>query len=181
MARKLFGPRLVKALVPSRYKDLTALQVATGKAYSTINDWANGKADPRLDEVVKIAEKVGVDPIDLLRGNTRNRSRVCDRLEWIEAVSEAQEHRPNKLPKYAYDFAGETSGRKLPEKLDWTFVFDLAKFWFDHVSEEELALAETASVQAEMDAEDAAIRAGVSTAKPENDEAKKSKKPKGGK
>jgi hypothetical protein len=72
--RGKYGKQLVDALVPDVFPNLTRLQLATGFAYSTINDWANGKADPRLEIVEQIvdllAERgISADPLRLLAGH----------------------------------------------------------------------------------------------------------------
>ena len=70
-----FGQRVVAALVPRYFKDLTALHVASGKAYSTVHDWASGKSNPRLEVVEQLAELVrrdhdpNIDALDILRGS----------------------------------------------------------------------------------------------------------------
>lgn len=67
-----YGQRLIAAVVPRFWKDLTAFQRASGRAYSTIHDWSSGKSNPRLeqlDEIVRLVEKehgVTLDPLELI-------------------------------------------------------------------------------------------------------------------
>lgn len=160
MARKTFGPRVVAALVPRFYKDLTALHVATGFAYSTVHDWSTGKADPRLEVVEQLAVKVGLDPMELLSGRVNStQAKLEDHVDWAEALRRALERWANKIPSYAFRMAGQTAPARMPERLDEFFVFDLANFWFKHARDDELARAESAEVQREMDEEDAEIDA----------------------
>lgn len=70
---KVYGPRVIAYVIPRYFENLTAFQVASTYAYSTVQDWKHGKADPRLEELDSIAallkevHKVDVDPLDLLR------------------------------------------------------------------------------------------------------------------
>lgn len=67
-----YGQRLISAVVPRFWKDLTALQRASGRAYSTIHDWSSGKSNPRLeqlDELARLIERehgVVLDPLELV-------------------------------------------------------------------------------------------------------------------
>jgi transcriptional regulator with XRE-family HTH domain len=66
------GPRVTAALIPRYFKDLTAIQNATGIAYSTINDWHNGKADPTPNSLQKIASAI-----------EKNTKQSVDFSEWL--------------------------------------------------------------------------------------------------
>lgn len=173
MARK-YGPRVIAALVPRWFRTQTELQNATGIAYSSINDWANGKADPRMEQlerVTAVVEKVHhvkLDPVELMHGSQSvPRGHVDEHPDWPGAVEEAKRRRPGRFPDYAYSFSGKTSGAKMPEHLEWTNVIELTQFWWDTVSNEELMEAETEAVRREMEEEDAAIEAELRAKKPE--------------
>lgn len=70
-----YGKQLIAALVPAVFKDQTALMLATGIAYSTINDWANGKSSPTLEKAEQIADVlakrgIAISAPDLLAGRS---------------------------------------------------------------------------------------------------------------
>ena len=51
MASRKYGRDLVRRLIPAYFKTQTELHIKTEIAYSSINDWANGKSDPRLEQL----------------------------------------------------------------------------------------------------------------------------------
>lgn len=57
-AEPTFGQRLIAAVVPRFWKDLAALQHASGRSLTTINEWSTGKSNPRLEHVEDIARLV---------------------------------------------------------------------------------------------------------------------------
>lgn len=144
--------RLLQNLVPSRFKDLNAVHLRTGIAYSTVHSWSKDKAQPRWEQVERIAEVVGVDPFALLEDPaTRGAVLLRHHPDWPAARANAEARFPGKLPPSAYELAGDTAARRWPEKLDEVGVFDLASFWYRNASDERLASAETAVARAEMD------------------------------
>jgi transcriptional regulator with XRE-family HTH domain len=180
MAKRI-GPRVISNLVPRRYPTLTALQIATGIAYSTLHAWKKGTADPDIPSLEDIADKLGIDVADLLRGDvSRPRGEIRNHPEWPGAVSEAKARRPGKVRDYAYAFAGETSLARWPEHITWDWVYDLADFWFRHTTDEELARAETEQARREMAEEDAAIEAQLKKTAPANETPKRLPAPKKG-
>jgi transcriptional regulator with XRE-family HTH domain len=169
MAKRI-GPRVISNLVPGRYSTLTALQIATGIAYSTLHAWKKGTADPDIPSLEDIASKIGVDVADLLRGDlTRPRGEIRNHPDWQNAVDEAKAKRPGRLRDYAYEFAGETAFARWPEHISWDWVYDLADFWFRHTTDEELARAETEKARREMAEEDAAVEAKLRGEPPANE------------
>ena len=60
------GARVLAALVPASYPDLNALHRASGIAYSTLHAWKKGTANPRWEQIERLAELVGRDPFDLV-------------------------------------------------------------------------------------------------------------------
>jgi hypothetical protein len=175
MDRRIYGPRVIAAVVPRYFKNVQALQIATGMAYSTLNDWANGHADPRLEaldrvvEAVKKEHAVVLDPLELLGGPTvAPKGEIGNHPEWRPAVEEAQRKRPGKLPPAAYAVAAHTAPAKWPAHIDWTMAYELADFWHRHSTDDALAAAETAEALAEMAAEDARVEAGLRRTAPAN-------------
>jgi hypothetical protein len=100
---KIYGPRVIAAVVPRFFEHLTALQNETTFAYSTVHDWSTGRADPtleRLDELaafLKSKRGVDIDPLDLLRkpsaapeGPTDRYTARADAAKWLRGqVSDA--------------------------------------------------------------------------------------------
>ncbi len=137
---KRFGPLVIKTIVPRFYKDLTAIQIATGFAYSTIHDWSTGIANPKLDQLEKIAELTKVSVVDLLRGTTTpTKGTLQEHPEWDATLAIARAKYGRRLPDYAFELAGETSAARAPEHLDAEFVADLAQFWQRHAPDDESA------------------------------------------
>lgn len=74
MASRRYGRDLVRRLIPAYFKTQTELHIKTEIAYSSINDWANGKSDPRLEQLDKIAQAIKettgeeIEPLELLLG-----------------------------------------------------------------------------------------------------------------
>jgi transcriptional regulator with XRE-family HTH domain len=173
MAKRI-GPRVIGNLVPGRFSTLVALQLATGIAYSTLHAWKKGTADPDIPSLEDIATKLGIDVADLLRGDlTRPRGEIRNHPDWASAVFEARERRPGRLRDYAYEFAGETSPARWPERVTWDWAYDLADFWFRHTSDDELSRAETEAARREMADEDAAVEAKLRGAPPANEPPRK--------
>jgi len=184
MAPRIYGPRVISAVVPRFFPTVHALQIATGMAYSTLNDWANGKADPRLEALDKVIDailkkhNVRVDALELLRGGSLPsvpQGRLRDHPEWHDAVEEAKRKRPNRLTPAAYSVASDTSPARWPEHIDWTYAYEMADFWFRHSKDTELAEAETALARAEMAAEDAEVEAALRRKQAANEPKPKSK------
>jgi len=177
MGVRIYGPRVIAAVVPRYFPTVHALQIATGMAYSTLNDWANGKADPRLEALDKVIDAIrtkhgaAVDALDLLRGDAgpMPKGRLRDHPEWSAAVEEAQRKRPNRLTPAAYTVGGDTSPARWPEHIDWTYAYELAEFWFRHSGDDALAEAETAAARAEMAAEDAEVESSLRRKPPANE------------
>ncbi len=88
-----YGKNLIAALIPAVFKDQTALMLATGIAFSTINDWANGKSAPTIRKAEEIADVLAGRGIttsapDLLAGH----------VPGIEARIEYDDAYPSRAP-----------------------------------------------------------------------------------
>ena len=150
------GQRLIAALVPQHFPTLTALQMASGVAYSTLSNWKNGSKAPDLESVEAMARLVKRDPLELL-GTREGGSTTAlhHHRDFDKALAAAEQRFPGRLPRLAYQHAGTTSAAQWPETIDAVFLFDLASFWWKHASNAEAMDAEEASVRAEMAAVDA--------------------------
>lgn len=147
---KTYGQRIVAALVPRYFKDVQAMHFATKISYQTLHSWKTGVSDPRMSQLGPVNEAIGFDVVTLLVSNAP-RDTVREHPDWPRALAEARAHRGRKLPSYAFDMAGETSGAKLPERIDADFVADLAEFWWRHATDDELSVAETEAARREME------------------------------
>lgn len=169
MNRK-FGQLVVEAVVPRVWKDLQQMHYKTGIAYSTLHAWKSGTQEPKLAQLQEVAALAQTTVPDLLSGGATvaAKGRVRDHPEWSGAVAEAEKKRPGKLPPGAYQVASMTAPARWPEHIDWIFAFDLAEFWHRHAADEDLADAETAAAQREMDAEDEAVGNTLRAKRPAN-------------
>lgn len=147
------GRRLLAAVIPSRFKDLNALHLATGIAYSTVHKWKTGDANPRWEQVETVARLVGENPFRMLSPGDKasSRERVADHPEWEGAKAAALDRFPGRVPAPFYEIAGETSGASIPEHIDEHFAFELASFWFKHASDDEVSRADTAAAARELE------------------------------
>ena len=153
-SKPTLGQRLVEVLIPSRFKDLNALHLATGFAYSTVHKWKTGESSPHWKQVCQVAELIGADPFLMISGQAlrpRGEQRVADHPEWAAAMLRAQTRFPGRVPDRFYELAGETRGATIPEHLDEHFALGLARFWFDHASNADLSRADTAAALRELD------------------------------
>ncbi len=162
---KIWGPLVIAAVMPVPYKTLTAIEDATGFAFSTIHDWSKGNSNPKLDQLEVIARKTGIPVPDMLRGapvGVPRAPRLREHPDWPKALAAAREQYGKRLPAYAFELAGDTSG-PLPERLDAALVCDAAEFWIRHAPDAEIARAETAAAADEMvsDAKERAKRRGA--------------------
>lgn len=153
MAQHSYGKRVIAAVMPRKWKTLTAIQMATGIAFSTIHDWSTGKSDPTLEKLDMVARASGIPIAELLALDGAKGARLRDREDWADALADARKrYAKTSLPDYAYEAAGETSGARAPERLDAAFVFDLAEFWRKHTTDEELIREETQAARGELSA-----------------------------
>lgn len=150
MSTEKLGQRLIAAVIPAHFKDLTALHHATRIAYSTIHKWKSGASSPRWEQVETVAELVGRNPFQLLQRES-SRHRAGDHPEWKAARTRAEERFRNRVPALFYDLAEETMGAALPEHIDDSFVFQLAQFWYQHASDDQLTRADTAAAERELE------------------------------
>lgn len=143
--------RLLANCIPVRFKDLNALRMKTGIAYSTVHKWKKDEAQPRWEQVSRIAEVLDVDPFTLLDDPAaRGTMLLRHHPDWSSARARAEARYPGKLPPSAYELAGDTAARTWPARLDEASVFDLASFWYRNASDDRLSGAETAAARAEM-------------------------------
>lgn len=158
------GQRLIAAVVPSRFKDLNALHLASRIAYSTVHKWKTGEANPRWEQVCAIADLVHENPFRLVSGaDASGRApRIADHPMWDRSVQRALERFPGRVPERFYAVAGGGSGAEVPEIIDEHFAFELAQFWWKYANNQELARADTAAAQHELDT----LRASTKRPKP---------------
>lgn len=147
------GRRLLAAVIPAHYKDLHALHLASGIAYSTVHKWKTGEANPRWEQVETVARLVGQNPFRMLAPGDagEHRSRVKDHPEWPGAKAKAVARFRDRVPPAFYEIAGETAAASIPEHIDEHFAFELASFWFKHSSDDELSRADTAAALRELE------------------------------
>ena len=148
------GRRLLAAVIPAHYKDLHALHLASGIAYSTVHKWKTGEANPRWEQVENVARLVGQNPFRMLAPSDigERRLRVADHPQWPAAKAKAVARFKERVPPAFYEIAGETAAASVPEHIDEHFAFELASFWFKHASDDELSRADTEAAQRELDA-----------------------------
>jgi hypothetical protein len=155
-ASPTLGQRLIAALIPRHFKGLTALHLAAqGPAYSTLNNWRNGTAVPDWPSVEAMARLVGRDPLELLASPSGDVTALRHHPDFAGALARALSRFPNRLPRTAYEVAGDTSAAQWPEHVDELFVFNLAQFWWTNASDLEVMRAEESEARAEMAAIDA--------------------------
>jgi hypothetical protein len=167
MARKTYGPRVIAALIPRWFPTQTALQNATGIAYSSINDWANGKSDPRMDVLEKIADVIerdhGVrpDPVDWLRTQSGQQQAIRPTVGQLPGWTEAEEAARKLRPRYeawVWKAAREVSGFNCPPEADLALVLKAVDLVRDYppggetTEETDAALREVERVKAEAEA-----------------------------
>ena len=102
-----------------------------------------------------------------------SRSAIGEHREWAGAVAEAKQHRKDRLPDFAYTFAGHTSGARLPTHITWQDAFALADWWMNTIGDEELMRADTQQALREIAEEDAAVEAEVREQTPANEPAQR--------
>lgn len=155
------GARVLAALVPTSYPDLNALHRASGIAYSTLHAWKKGTANPRWEQIERLAELVGRDAFDLVgagaAASAANLSTLRHHPDFAPAVERALRRFP-AMPPSAYELAGDMAAAQWPEHLDEHVLYRLAEFWFAHASDRRLIEAETAAARREMEVEDSARR-----------------------
>ena len=154
-ASPTLGQQVIAALIPGHFRTMTALQNASGLAYSTLSNWKNGTKIPDMDSVVRLARLAGVDPLDLLGKRRADATALRHHPDFANALTKALARFPNRLPRTAYEVAGDTSAAQWPEHVDELFVFNLAQFWWTNASDLDVMKAEEAEVRAEMAAVDA--------------------------
>ncbi len=149
--KKTWGPLVVQALMPRFFPTLKAIQHATGFEYSTIHDWSKGNSNPKLDQLERIAKVTGIPVPEMLRGKSMAPSRMTlrEHPDWLVALADAKEKYGKRLPAYAFELAGDTSG-PLPTHLDADIVFGAAEFWNRCAPDAEIARADTAAANAEL-------------------------------
>jgi transcriptional regulator with XRE-family HTH domain len=168
MARKpaagnrVLGRRVVEFAVPRYFKNLSALSHATAITFSTISDWANGKADPRYEMLEHIANVLrrehGValtDPLDMCRGRRAlepEPARFRNLPWWDEVVAAARKLFP-KVPDYAFVWLGSLMGEEPPPR-EPVVIGLMAAAWYQRASDHARSDAIVAKAELEMAAED---------------------------
>ncbi len=82
-----YGPRVISAVVPRFWKDVQAVHLATRIGYGTLHAWKNGRQQPHLKWVCRIAELTGVDPLELLGADVHTLGRD---VSWTDALAKAR-------------------------------------------------------------------------------------------
>lgn len=135
---KVFGPRVVAALVPRHFKDLTAIQLATGIAYSTIHDWSTGTSDPRLEVIARIAALVQCDPSDLIRpvpaettpsARPRAVAETPGFGDMVRAAMARDQARGERIPEHVYREVGKMTSPALLARMDDVMLSELVRWW----------------------------------------------------
>lgn len=160
MASRKYGRDLVRRLVPAYFRTQTELQNKTGLSYSSINDWANGKADPRLEQLDKIAQAIKettgeeIEPLELLLGPQAKTAapRIREQPWWEKVLAEAMRLFP-RTPLFAFQHIGALMGEKLPP-ADPVVIGQMASAWYQAASDEEKSEALIAKAEREMVEED---------------------------
>lgn len=147
------GQALLAAVIPSRFKDLNALHLASRIAYSTVHKWKTGEANPRWEQVCAIADLVHENPFRLVSGaDVGDRApRISDHPLWGRAVERALDRFPGRVPERFYAIAGAGRAASMPEIVDENFAFELAQFWWKYANNHELSQADTAAAQGELE------------------------------
>lgn len=161
MASRKYGRDLIKRLVPAYFRTQTELQNKTGLSYSSINDWANGKSDPRLEQLDKIAQAIKemtgeeIEPLELLLGSSARMTapRIREQPWWEKVLAEAMKLFP-RTPLFAFEHIGALMGEKLPP-ADPVVIGQMANAWYQAASDEEKSEALIAKAEREMAEEDA--------------------------
>lgn len=111
------GARVLAALVPASYPDLNALHRASGIAYSTLHAWKKGTANPRWEQIERLAELVGRDAFDLVgagaAASAANLSTLRHHPDFAPAVERALRRFP-AMPPSAYELAGDMAAAWAP-------------------------------------------------------------------
>lgn len=161
MASRKYGRELMKRIVPRYFRTQVELQVKTGLSYSSISDWANGKSDPRFEQLDKIASAIKelhgetIEPLELLFGTSAKGTapRIQELPWWEEVVEKAMTLFP-RTPRYAFDRIGALMGER-PPPADPVVIGQMASAWHQGASDEERSAALIAKAEREMAAEDA--------------------------
>ncbi len=146
---KVWGLALVAAVIPKHFKDVQALANAVGCAYSTAHDWSKGYSNPRLEQLEIVARLTGISVPDLLRTAITVLPKLREHRDWPRALAAARVQYGKRLPAYAFELAGDTSG-PLPDRLEPEIVYDAAVLWMHHAPNDAVAKAETAAAMAEL-------------------------------
>lgn len=162
MASRKYGRDLIKRLVPAYFRTQTELQNKTGLSYSSINDWANGKSDPRLEQLDRIAQAIKemtgeeIEPLVLLLGSSAKVAapRIREQPWWEKVLAEAMKLFP-RTPLFAFEHIGALMGEKLPP-ADPVVIGQMASAWYQAASDEERSEALIAKAEREMAEEDEA-------------------------
>lgn len=159
--RDTLGKRLLAAVIPAHFKDLNAVHLASGIAYSTVHVWKSGKSNPRWEQVEAIAALIGANPFRLVAAAevAARAQRVGDHPGWPAAVARAIERFRDRVPHVFYEIAAETQGARVPEEIDENFAYELAYFWWKHAQDSDLRRADTAAASRELDELRAATKA----------------------
>lgn len=160
MATRKYGRDLIRRLIPAYFRTQTELQNKTGLSYSSINDWANGKSDPRLEQLDKIAQAIKettgeeIEPLELLLGpQAKSRApRIREQPWWERVLAEAMKLFP-RTPLFAFEHVGALMGEQLPP-ADPLVIGQMASAWYQAASDEEKSEALIAKAEREMAAED---------------------------
>lgn len=154
--RASLGKRLFAAVVPRYFKDAQELHRRTTIAYPTVHKWKKGTANPKWEQVEKVAEVVRRDPFDLIADPAGARTALANHPEFPAALAGAKTKYKGKLPEGAYLLAASTHSAQWPDHLDAYDVYSLAEFWNRMGTDHELITAETETARAEAQA----LRAG---------------------
>ena len=151
-AAKVFGPRVIASCIPRFADTVQALHYTSGLAYGTLHAWAKGKRVPRLNELAVMAQKLGVDAVELLGGPRSLPLR--QHPDWPSAAAAAGVALRRRLPDFAQawalDQAGATCPPTAPDHLDGDYLLELAVFWFGRATDAEITRLEMATVNAQM-------------------------------
>lgn len=149
------GQQLVRALVPRYFPTLTAVQIASGLAYSTLMNWKKGTKLPDWESVELMAKLAGVDPLELLGKRSNEATALRHHRDFVKAREAAQRRFPNRIPDGAYERAAATCAAQWPEHIDEVFLFNLAQFWWNNAPDSEVMQTEEDDMRREMEAIDA--------------------------
>lgn len=149
------GQQIIRALVPRYFPTLTAVQMASGLAYSTLMNWKKGTKLPDWESVELMARLAGVDPLELLGKRNNEATALRRHRDFVKAREAAQRRFPSRIPDGAYERAAETCAAQWPEHIDEVFLFNLAQFWWNNAPDSEVMQTEEDDMRREMEAIDA--------------------------